>query len=91
MMIVFFETGLFGKVKEFTSGDEKAKKLQMQNEKVIPSLQKLVSRNNVLNGFVAQYELLERHNITPSEFDRKLASIPSTSEVNGYIILQPAE
>lgn len=87
----FFETGFFGKMKEFTSGDEKAKKLQMQNEKVIPSLQKLVSRNNVLNGFVAQYELLERHNITPSEFDRKLASIPSTAEVNGYIILQPAE
>jgi hypothetical protein len=96
-----FEKGLLGKVKnniegllrktEIFSGGGKTKKLQMQNEKVIPSFQKLVSRNNVLNGFVAQYELLEKHNVTPSEFDRKLASIPSTAEVNGYIILQPAE
>jgi hypothetical protein len=87
----FFDTGLFEKVKKFTSGDDKANKLQAQKEKVIPSLQKLVSRSKVLNGFVAQYELLEQHNLTPSEFDRKLTSIQSSAEVNGYIILQPAD
>jgi tetratricopeptide (TPR) repeat protein len=85
-----FEKGLWGMVTNFTGGD-KTKILQKQKEKVIPSLQKLVSRNNILNGFVAQYELLEKHNVTPTEFDRKLASIPSTAEVNGYIILQPAQ
>jgi hypothetical protein len=43
----------------------------------------------VLNGFVAQYELLEKHGVTPLAFERKITSLPSNVAIDGYIILQP--
>lgn len=81
------ENGLWDTITRFTV---KAEALNDQKEKIIPSLQKLVARNKVLSGFVAQYKLLEKHNITPTEFEQKIASLPETAKVNGYIILQPA-
>jgi hypothetical protein len=83
------EKGLFDVFSSFTD-TPKTKGLVRQKEKIIPSLQKLVARNKVLSGFIAQYELLEKHNITPTEFEQKIASLPETAKVNGYIILQPA-
>ncbi|MCB0180829.1 MAG: hypothetical protein KDI62_21540, partial [Anaerolineae bacterium] len=45
--------------------------MTVEKQKVIPALQKLTARNNVLQGYVAQYELMEKHNITPTEFEKQ--------------------
>jgi len=60
-------------------------------ERVIPSFQKLVARNNVFEGYRAQYGLLEEHNVTPSEFESKVDLLAQRAAVDGYLILQPAE
>ncbi|MBE7550827.1 MAG: hypothetical protein HS126_07090 [Anaerolineales bacterium] len=66
----------------------KTKGISHEKERIIPSLQKLVARNNVMEGYTAQYELLEAHNVTPSEFENKVAQLAPEATVDGYIILQ---
>ncbi len=65
--------------------------IDQDREKVIPSFQKLVARSNVFEGYKAQYELLEAHDVTPSEFESKVALLAPEAVVNGYLILRPAE
>lgn len=72
-------------------GYTKDNEINREKEKVIPSFQKLVARGNVLEGYKAQYELLQAHNVTPSEFESKVASLAPEASVDGYLILQPAE
>jgi hypothetical protein len=62
-----------------------------ERERVIPSARRLVARNNVLEGYTAQYELLAAHNLTPSLFEDKMAALAHDSAVDGYVILQPVE
>lgn len=83
-------SSLWSVVTSYT-GSVKTKEINSEKETVIPSLQKLVARNNVLEGYVAQYELLEAHNVTPAEFESKVALLAPAAAVNGYLILQPAE
>lgn len=64
---------------------------ESEKQKVIPALQKLTARNKVLHGYVAQYELLEENDVTPSQFEEKIAQIGPESVVDGYLILQPPE
>jgi hypothetical protein len=63
--------------------------LEKEQKILIPALRKLISRSNILDGYVAQYEFLDRQKIKPSEFEQKLANIPKSSLVDGYIILEP--
>lgn len=70
---------------------DKLPRIDKDREWVIPSLQKLVARSKVFEGYKAQYELLETHNVTPSEFERKAALLASEAAVDGYLILKPAE
>jgi len=72
-------------------GNVTTKEKDREKETVIPSFQKLVARNNVLEGYVTQYELLEAHNLTPAEFESKVALLAPTATVDGYVILMPAE
>jgi hypothetical protein len=65
--------------------------LTVDKDTVIPSIQKLVARNNVMEGYGAQYELLETHNTTPAEFESKVALLANEAAVDGYLILEPAE
>ena len=65
--------------------------INQDREMVIPSFQKLVARSNVFEGYKAQYELLKAHNVTPSEFESKVALLAPEAAVDGYLILQPAE
>ncbi len=64
--------------------------LDWQLNKVVPSLQKLVARNNVLDGYISQYQYLEEQNLLPSTFENVIASISPEYYVDGYIILEPA-
>jgi len=64
--------------------------LEWQMKKVIPSFQKLIARNNVLDGYTGQYQYLEEHNILPSTFENEIAKISSEFHVDGYIILEPS-
>jgi len=65
--------------------------IEQDRKRVIPSFQKLVARSNVFEGYKAQYGLLEAHNVTPSEFESKVALFAPEAAVDGYLILQPAE
>lgn len=78
--------------KMFTKRISSAKVDEMarERESIIPSFQKLVARNNVLEGYKAQYELLEAHNVIPSDFENKVAMLASEA-TDGYLILQPGE
>ncbi len=63
--------------------------LENERQLIIPSLRKLIARGAVFEGYVAQYELLEEQQLKPSEFEHKLASLPESSLVDGYLILEP--
>jgi len=65
--------------------------IDKDRERVIPSFQKLVARSIVFEGYKAQYELLKANNVTPSEFESKVALLAPEAAVDGYLILQPAE
>jgi hypothetical protein len=64
--------------------------LEWQLKKVVPSFQKLVARNNVLDGYVGQYQYLEEHNILPSTFENEIATISPELYIDGYILLEPS-
>jgi len=66
----------------------KGRGLHNEEKVVIPSLQKLLARNNVFEGYVSQYELLEQEKLSPSEFNRKIIELPMKSAINGYHILE---
>jgi hypothetical protein len=65
--------------------------LEKEQQMLIPALRKLIARSSVFEGYVAQYELLEEQQMKPSEFEHELASLPESSSVNGYIILEPSK
>jgi len=65
--------------------------IEGEKQRVIPALQKLTARDKVLQGYVAQYELLEENDVTPSQFEEKIAQVEPESVVDGYLILQPSE
>ncbi|MCL4299445.1 MAG: hypothetical protein KJ077_27160 [Anaerolineae bacterium] len=83
-------SSLWGVVSRY-SGSAKTRDLDREREMIIPSFQKLVARNKVLEGYITQYKLLEEHNVTPSEFEGKMALLAPEVAVDGYIILQPAQ
>lgn len=58
-------------------------------ELAIPTLHQLTSRNNTLQGYIAQYQWFEEQNITPSQFDAFIEAIPKEDLVDGYAILEP--
>lgn len=66
-------------------------RIEGEKQRVIPALQKLTARDKVLQGYVAQYELLEKNDVTPSQFEEKIAQIEPGLAVDGYLILQPPE
>jgi hypothetical protein len=56
---------------------------------VIPTLQKLIARNNVFEGYRSQYGFFEDKQLKPSEFQAQVAALPEESIVNGYYLLEP--
>lgn len=65
--------------------------LEKEKSLIIPTLQKLVARNNVFEGYLSQYEMLESQQMTPLIFEQKMAELPEKSAVNGYYILEPTK
>ena len=51
-------------------------------------MRKLVARNSVLQTYIAQYELMEKHQLTAHEFEVQLASVALEDHVDGFIILE---
>lgn len=72
-------------------GLNKAEGVGIENEQkiVVPTLQKLLARNNILEGYLAQYQTFETYNMRPFEFEQKCAKLPTESASNGYFILEP--
>ena len=65
--------------------------IDRQQVKVLPSFQKLVARNNVLEGYIEQYKLLESSNTTPTELETQMGSIAQSKTLDGYLVLEPSE
>lgn len=63
--------------------------LEKEQKMLIPALRKLIARSKVIEGYMAQYELLENEKMKPSDFENKITKIPESSAVNGYLILEP--
>lgn len=61
--------------------------MEKEKEIVIPTLHKLIARNNVFQGYLSQYHMFEIYKMKPSEFEQKRLALPETS--NGYVILAP--
>ena len=60
-----------------------------ERDVTIPLLQKLVTRNAVLEGYVSQYELLAQHEMTPTQFKQNVKELSEEDAVEGYYILYP--
>lgn len=58
-------------------------------ELIIPYLCKLVTRHNVLEGYLSQCELLETYQLTPAAFEQKLLDLHL--DVEEFVILLPEE
>lgn len=63
--------------------------LRRQRDQVIPALNKIITRNKVYDGYMAQYELLAAYRLTPSEFDEDVAQLDHEAFTDGYLILEP--
>ena len=61
--------------------------VKLDTQERIPALQRIVARDEVLQGYVAQYDLLGASGLTPSEFGTRVARIDS--KVDGYVVLAP--
>ncbi len=69
---------------------EAKRTVEVDTEKNVPALRKLVACHGVLQGYVDQYSLLDENQMTPSEFQRKVEALDQKLVVDGYVILQPA-
>ncbi|OUC14836.1 MAG: hypothetical protein B0A82_11005 [Alkalinema sp. CACIAM 70d] len=65
--------------------------LEKEQTMIIPSLRKLVARSNVFEGYVAQYDMLAAHHLTPTEFEQQVTVLPEADAIEGYFILEPAK
>ncbi|MGB0387147.1 MAG: hypothetical protein ACPGWR_20205 [Ardenticatenaceae bacterium] len=69
----------------------KAQKNELKRDQtlIIPTMQKLVATNNVINGYVAQYAFLKEKKVKPSKLKREINSLAEKAAVDGYVILAP--
>lgn len=58
-----------------------------ETERIMPSLQKLVAKSYVLEGYIGQYELLKKCDVTPSSFNHQLIEVARSAGVDDYVIL----
>ena len=65
--------------------------IEKEKDVIIPTLQKVVSRHNIFEGYVAQYEMLANYEMTPSALEQHIAELPPESAVEGHYILKPAK
>lgn len=69
-------------------GDRSAKR-RHERELVAPALLKFTARCGLLEGYRAQLELMEQHQLPPSELERRVALV-APQAVDDYLILEPA-
>jgi len=73
----------------FSNDNTSIDELNRQRKDVVPSIQKIVARDKVFEGHVAQYEFMKKYTIKPSELERRTAAIAQSSSIEGYLILRP--
>jgi hypothetical protein len=57
---------------------------------IVPAIQKLVAKNSVFETYIAQYALMEQHQLTAIEFEHLLTTVAPEDQIDGFIILEPA-
>jgi hypothetical protein len=77
----------------FSGGNEGLNKnrgigLEKERTILIPGLKKLIHRNGLIEGYVAQYAMLEKQVMSISLFETFIDSIPKSSLTEGWLILE---
>lgn len=65
--------------------------MEKEQKMIIPALRKLITRSEVIEGYVSQYAMQEAQKIRPSEFELKLRELSESSSTEGYFILEPSD
>jgi hypothetical protein len=65
--------------------------LEQEKKIIIPTLRKLMSRSQVLQGFEAQYQTLEIAQLRPSQWEEWRLNVPQSRSIHGYLILEPED
>lgn len=65
--------------------------IEKERQILVPALRKIVARSSVFESYLTQYKILEDQKIKPSEFAQKLANLPESSLIEGYLILEPTQ
>ncbi|MFV8780916.1 hypothetical protein ACNKU7_00715 [Microbulbifer sp. SA54] len=63
--------------------------LDKNEQELITSMNNMVSRNSVLEGYESQYQFFLEHKLTPSEFDAGTQKISKESAIEELLILAP--
>jgi hypothetical protein len=76
-----------------TSGLNKGIGVGLEQEKkvVIPTLQKIIARDSVFQGYRAQYHFFQEQQIQPSIFQEQIIQLPENCAVDGYYLLKPSK
>ena len=62
--------------------------LEKEQTALIPGLKKLMHRNGLIEGYVSQYAMLEAQIMSLSIFEKFIDSIPKSSLMDGWLILE---
>ena len=62
--------------------------LEKEQTTIVPGLKKLMYRNGLIEGYVAQYAMLETQIMSVSRFEKFVDSIPKSSLTEGWLILE---
>ncbi len=61
--------------------------IKREESRILPTLQKLTAKNNLLSGYVEQYKLFEKHDVTPSVFQARITEIARENNLTEYAVL----
>ncbi|MGK7895270.1 MAG: hypothetical protein AB4372_17020 [Xenococcus sp. (in: cyanobacteria)] len=65
--------------------------IEKERQILIPALRKIVARSSVFESYLTQYKILKAQKIKPSDFEQKLANLPESSLIDGYLVLEPTQ
>jgi hypothetical protein len=61
----------------------------LEKSLIIPTLHKLINRDKIFQGYVAQHELMETYQTEPSQIERRLIEMGEENAIDGHFIFQP--
>lgn len=73
--------------RKLTRSSDVEEAVRLHETMILPAMRKLVSRSEVLQSYVGQFELMKQANLTAAEFEAELLTIDEKDSIDGFIIL----